>query len=450
MSSPSPVEPRPHSLRARLLGFLLLAIALGALAQATTAYLTALSQADLVFDRQMQKMAQALGSSVPLGNASEVAAVAADRAQEDFVVQMWTRDGQPVFQTAAHRTLRRPAGPGFSIVQTQDRTYRVYSLTTDDQIIQIAQDLEAREGMARTLALRTVGPILALAPLLMLIVWWVIRKSLAPVARVRAQMTLRKADDFSAVADDSLPDEVRPMIRDLNLLFERLGKAFEAQRSFVANAAHELRSPLAALRLQVQGLQRAQGPQAQQLATQRLTAGIDRATHLVDQLLMLARQEAGTGTEPVLLTEVDLAEVGLVSLADTIDDAQVRQIDLGVHVSEPCVVCAQAEPLRILIRNLLDNAIKYTPPGGVVDLSFINPPGGPCVVVEDSGPGISAEDLPHVLNRFYRTSGAKVEGSGLGLAIVKAIADRQGGHVELDRSPRLGGLRVTLRMSPSE
>ena len=436
-------EDVPHSLRARLLVFLLGAILLAAIVQAGTAYVTALDQADLIFDRHMQKMAMALRSGAALTTSPANVDVSSDRANEDFFVQMWTAKGLPVFQSAAHQTLRQPAKPGFSDVKTQDRIYRVFAISTPSQIIQVAQDMAARRDMARTLALRTVGPTLLMAPLLMLVVWWVVSRSLTPVARVRSQMALRKADELSPLSERGLPVEVRPLIQELNLLFERLRNAFDSQKVFVADAAHEMRSPLAALKIQLQGLQRAPDDPTRELAIRRLASGIDRAAHLVDQLLVLARQEASAATG-VAFEQVDLAQAGFLSVGDMLFAAQSRQIDLGVHRAETALINGHTEALRILVRNLLDNAVKYTPVGGTVDLDVRVTDEGAVLCVEDSGPGIPEADRERVLDRFYRASGSGSTGSGLGLAIVKAIASLHGAVVILDTSARLGGLRARV------
>jgi len=434
----------PHSLRTRLLAWLLAAIVAGTLAQAGLAYVTALAQSDVIFDRHMQKMATALASGVSLASLPPNIEVNADRADEDFVVQIWNANGQPIFQSAAHQTLRQPARPGFSLVHALDgREYRVYSLATPGLGVLIAQDMGARREMARTLALRTILPTLPLAPLLAVIAWWVVSRSLEPVARLRAQMAARKVDELAPLNDGGLPAEIRPMILELNLLFERLRQAFDAQKVFVADAAHEMRSPLAALKIQLQGLQRAPDDPTRELAIRRLAAGIDRAGHLVDQLLVLARQEASVAAG-VQLAPLDLAQPGFLAVSDTLASAQARQIDLGVHRAESVTMPGNAEALRILVRNLLDNGVKYTPAGGTVDLSVHATADGALVTVEDSGPGVPERDRARVLDRFYRASGAGSTGSGLGLAIVKSIAEMHHAVVVLDESQRLGGLRVRV------
>ena len=433
----------PHSLRTRLLWFLLAAISITALAQAFVAYRTARAEADEIFDYHMQQMAMSLRSGLLVVPSGAGADAPHDAENFDFVVQVWTADGLRVFQSA-RAALPQQAALGFSDVNAHGTTYRVFSLQSRTQTIEVAQDMAARREMASSLALRTVWPIAVMAPLLMLIVWWVVSASLAPVSRVRRQVSERQADDLSEVSEAGLPDEIRPLVRELNLLFGRVRQAFDAQKSFVADAAHELRSPLAALKLQAQGLQRAPDDAAREVAVSRLTAGIDRATRLVEQLLILARQQAsvaaGVKAEPV-----SLPELARLSIADVAPAAQARRIDLGLAHADEGRITGHPEALRILLRNLLDNAVKYSPGGGTVDVEVRREAQALVVSVQDSGPGIPEPDRERVLDRFYRVTGTQTTGSGLGLAIVKSIAELHGAQLTLDRSPRLGGLRVQLR-----
>jgi two-component system OmpR family sensor kinase len=282
-----------------------------------------------------------------------------------------------------------------------------------------------------------------MVPLLMLLVWWVVSASLAPVSRVRQQVAARQSDDLSELNEHELPDEIQPLVHEMNLLFQRLSQAFDAQKNFVADAAHELRSPLAALKLQVQGLRRAIDDDAREVAIQRLNAGIDRATRLVEQLLILARQQSNStaGAKPV---PTDLTELIRFALADAAGAAASRQIDLGLVQADHCNVLGHEEALRMLLRNLLDNAIKYTPLGGTVNIAICTSEEQTLISVEDSGPGIPAEDRLRVLDRFYRVAGTEGGGSGLGLAIVKTIADLHHATLTFERSESLGGLRVTI------
>ena len=431
------------SLRARLLWFLLAAIVLAAGAQALVAYRTVLKEADDIFDYHMQQMALSLRAGLPPSAA--VGGIGSGEQNFDFVVQVWTADGVRIFESAEQAALPQLAVLGFADVRARGTTYRVFSMQTSGLVIQVAQDMAARRNMAGALALRTIAPVALMAPLLMLVVWWVVSRSLAPVARVRKQVASRQADDLSAVSEEDLPDEVRPLVQELNLLFDRVRHAFDAQKHFVADAAHELRSPLAALKLQVQGLQRAPDAAARDLAVSRLVAGIDRATRLVEQMLALARHEASmaAGAKP---QPVDLAEVARLAISDAVAAAQARGIDVGVsHADAGAVVNGQPEALRMLLRNLIDNAVKYTPEQGRVDVAIATNGAAVELSVDDSGPGLPEEERARVLDRFYRSGEPQAPGSGLGLAIVKSIADLHGASVMLAASPSLGGLRVLVR-----
>jgi two-component system OmpR family sensor kinase len=433
-----------YSLRARLLGLLLLAILLTALAQAFVVYRQARAEADSIFDYHMQQMAQALRTGVAMPDLPALDEGLAGDKGFDFLVQVWTNDGLSVFQSRAGAALPQRAVLGFSEVRVRNTPYRVFSMQTRSQVIQVAQDMGPRRAMARSLAWRTVTPILWMAPLLMLVAWWAVSASLRPVERVRAQVASREVGGLNRVAEEGLPDEIRPLVDELNLLFDRVRSAFEAQQHFVSDAAHELRSPLAALRLQAQGLQRARDDETRQLALDRLLAGIDRATRLVEQLLMLARQEAGvaTGSPPQQVALCDLVRAGV---AEANSQAQLKGIDLGLCEAADGQLMAQPEALRILLRNLLDNALKYTPEGGQVDVSLAQENATLVLSVDDSGPGIPEAERNRVVDRFYRVQGAAAGGSGLGLAIVSTIAKAHGGELRLARSATLGGLRVELR-----
>ncbi len=434
----------PHSLRARLLWFLLAAIVLTALVQAGIAYRAARAEADEIFDYHMQQMAMSLRAGLPVSRDGGGAVDPFDDENFDFVVQVWTSDGLRIFESAARAALPQRAVLGFSNVKARGTTYRVFSMQTRSQVIQVAQDMAARRQMAGGLALRTVLPIALMAPLLMLLAWWVVSTSLAPVERVRRQVAERQADELAAVREAGLPDEIRPLVHELNLLFERVRRAFDAQKHFVADAAHELRSPLAALKLQVQGLKRAPDDAARELAVGRLVAGIDRATRLVEQLLVLARSQAGTGAQGVA-QPVDLADVARQVLAEAAAPAHERRIELSLDVLGQPIVTGQAPALQALLRNLVDNAVKYTPPGGSVAVGVEGSEEAVVLRVRDSGAGIPEADRERVLDRFYRVPGTDTTGSGLGLAIVKAVADLHGATLSLGAAPALAGLQVEVR-----
>ena len=433
------------SLRRRLLSFVLASILLAATALGVTAYRSALRDADATFDLHLQQMAHSLRGGVPLGLGFDDG----DDGREgfDLFVQIWGPDGTPMFRSA-RSALPPRAVLGFSDAQVEGRRFRVYSLQTPLQTVQIAQDMDAREARARAIALRATLPMALMAPLLMLAVGWIITRSLAPVERMRRNVAQRADDDLSPLSEQGLPLEVRPLVRELNLLFGRVGSAFEAQKNFVADAAHELRSPLTALKLQAEGLRRAGSDEAsREAAIARLQGGIERAIHLIGQLLLLARQESGESSAAATTGPVALEQVVAQCVATALPQAQARGIDLGVAHADSASVQGDAAALRILLDNLVSNAIKYAPAKGQVDVSLHANDGAPVLCVEDNGPGIPEAERERAFDRFYRLAerNGSAEGSGLGLAIVRTIARQHGAQVQLDSSPRLGGLRASVR-----
>lgn len=430
---------RGHSLKGRLLAFLLAAVLLVTLLLAATSYRGALREADAMFDHYLQQIANSLRAGIPLGASPE-----AFDSGDDFeiYIQIWGPDGAQLFRSARSALPQRTV-LGFSDVTVGGNRYRVYSVQTALQTVQIAQDMDARQARARALALRATLPMALMAPLLMLAVGWAISRSLAPVQRMRRQVATRAADDLSPLDEQGLPDEVRPLVQEVNLLFARVRKAFDAQKSFVADAAHELRSPLTALRLQAQALRRSTDEAGREAAVLRLNQGIDRAISLVEQMLVLARQES-QGSAGQNTTPVDLLVLARDAVTEVLPQAQARQIDIGLVSAMPTPVRGHPDGLHILLRNLLDNAIKYTPEHGQVDVELLHDGEHPVLAVDDSGPGMGPEERARAFDRFFRAADATASGSGLGLAIVKAIADQHGATVRLLPSLRLGGLRVEV------
>jgi len=431
------------SLRARLLFFLLAAIVVGALAQGAIAYRSTLAQADDIFDSLLQRTALSLGTGDGLLSTGPTQSRgAATPMADDLIIQIWTPDGLRVFNSRSRRPLPDQIVLGFSDARMEGTTYRVYALATPFQVIQVAQDMAVRRHMARELALRTIAPIAAAAPLLMLIVWCVVSWSLRPVKRARAQVAARQPEDLSPVNVQGLPDEIRPLILELNLLLERMRGAFAQQKQFVGDAAHELRSPLAALRLQLQALQRAGDPEARLVAEQRLASGIDRATRLVEQLLSMARHESAAEQTPA--GPVDLADVLRQALSETLTQANAKSIAVDLEGALDVRVQGHRDALVLLARNLLDNAIKHSPTGGRIRLRLETSPDQAAFIIDDEGPGIPPAERERVFDRFYRAEGNTQHGSGLGLSIARAVADQHGAEIFLDDAPGGQGLRARV------
>ena len=265
--------------------------------------------------------------------------------------------------------------------------------------------------------------------------------------QVRDQLEARDAADLNPVPEQGMPAEVRPLVQAFNSLLIRAGGVFEGQRQFVANAAHELRTPLAALHLQLQNLRDA-GPEIDRdEALNQLEQGVARASRLIDQLMALAREESAASQDEAAIA-IDLAQAVKAAVAERAVVAERAALDLGVTELTQLSVRGWPDAIDMLLGNLLDNAIKYTPAGGTVDVSVQAQEGRVLLVVEDSGPGIEPDERERVLERFHRVHRTDepdvVPGSGLGLAIVQSIVARHQAQLLLARSPRLGGLRVSV------
>ena len=430
-----------------LLGALVLVFASGSLAT----YRMARGEIDALMDYNLRQFALSLRDWQFAG--PDRAPLAPPDASFDFVIQIWDETGVRLYLSHPHSDLPLLVQFGYNTVKTSEGDWRVFSIPLRDHVIQIAQPLSVRGRMAAGAALRTLIPLLALMPLLGALTWYLVGRGLRPLERLAREVGTRHADALDALPTAGIPDEAQPLVQAVNHLLERLALALSAQRAFVADAAHELRTPLAALQIQLQLCERAGDEVTRRAALAELRGGLTRATHMVQQLLTLARQAPGAdATAP--RARVVLAEVARQSLADHAALARARHIDLGADaLDDRLAILGDAAALRTLAGNLIDNAIRYTPDGGRVDVSVAAHGGGSgaehCLRVEDSGPGIPPEERERVLDRFYRPAGQAQPGSGLGLAIVHSIAERHGARLMLDASP-LGGLRISVAFPPAE
>jgi two-component system OmpR family sensor kinase/two-component system sensor histidine kinase QseC len=428
------------SLRGRLLLFLFSLAGIAALAIALVSYRNVLQDTDEIFDYQLQQMALSLRDqgAVP----DDHRAALADPSL-DYVVQVWTSDGSVTYSSHPNRRLPASVAIGFSNAEIDGRPWRIYSTLSRDRVIRVAQPLEVRKSLAAATARRSVVPVLVAAPIVALAMWWLVSLSLAPLGSLVASVKAREAESLDKLDAAGLPSEITPLVDALNGLLARLGAALHAQRAFVADAAHELRSPLTALRLQLDLVRLAPDEAARDEALHDLAAGMDRVHHLLEQLLALARAEPG-GAETAF-GAVDLAEVARQAAADTVALASSLGTALELDAPQPVAVRGDRAALRILARNLVDNAVRYAGAGGRVHASVLADGDQAVLRIDDSGPGIPPAERGRVFDRFYRRDSGDATGSGLGLAIVRAIADRHGAQVELSDAP-LGGLRVEVRL----
>ena len=324
--------------------------------------------------------------------------------------------------------------------------YRVLVKTASSgSRIAVAQETAVRNEIARDSALRTLIPLLILVPILLLIVADLVRKMFQPIASLSAEIDQRAEQELHPVEETHLPIEVRPFAVAINLLLARVDQSMETQRRFIADAAHELRSPLTALSLQAERLAQADmsSPARERLMT--LRSGIARGRGLLDQLLSLTKAQAAVDRPKSLLS---VQRVYRCVLEDLLPVAEAKQIDIGVVGSQDAQILVNELDVMTIVKNLVDNAIRHTPTGGRVDLSVATTATHVILEIQDTGPGIQNAERERVFDPFYRTLGSDQVGSGLGLSIVKAISDRIGADIDLGFSDdvRQSGLYVRVRV----
>jgi two-component system OmpR family sensor kinase len=336
-------------------------------------------------------------------------------------------------------------GDGFHIVEAGDLKWRVLVQSeSDGRRIAVAQSTILRDETARDAALRTLVPLAALIPCLMIMVAIVIRLTFRPLSALSAKADAQEVDRLERLPDSNLPGELEPFVASINRLLDRLDLVFAQQRRFIADAAHELRSPITALSLQVQNIDSTTLPRTQQARFDELRSGMLRIGRLLEQLLALARYDVRPKASSA---KAELDTVLKAQVAEFLPQAEAQGVDLGFEQLEPLLVRADAAALSVLVRNLLDNAIRHTPSGGRVDVSLRPQRGQAFLLIEDSGPGLRPEVLSRVFEPFYRGPDPIGEGNGLGLSIVQKIADRFDGTVTLGNIPNeegCAGLRVAV------
>jgi len=325
-------------------------------------------------------------------------------------------------------------------------TYRAYIRHTPQGPVAVLQENDFREDMAKHAAWNSAMPLILLAPLSILLTIFIVRRTMQPVHRLSQSLEARRSSDLAPLSTENIPNEIRGFIQAINRLLERTHQAMQQQQRFIADAAHELRSPMTALSLQAERLAANSLPEpaAGQLAS--LLQGIHRNRRLLEQLLSLSRAQAPEAQRPQeRLSSQDLFRS---VIEDLLPLAEAKEQDLGVSSPANPVFHANEADLYTLVKTLADNAIRYTPPGSQIDLSAEETPDHIIFRIEDNGPGIPPAERSRVFDPFYRILGSGQEGTGLGLSIARTIAERHGGRIELAQSPHHpSGLLVSVYLS---
>ncbi len=433
------------SLRFRLSVWLSLVIVLIAAAAGVIAFVSATDEAHAMQDHQLRQT----GYLISRLDAVPASPMARERAGDvDFDARVVVRflrseQGVPVGPAPRSPVFSSLLSDGLQTVFVDNEQWRVFVRTNAKGVrVAVGQQTTVRDAAARASALRTLMPILLLVPALVLLVGVLLRQMFKPFKVLADELGRRTEADLGPIDHAGLPSEVWPFVVSINALLVRVGRSLAVQRRFIADAAHELRSPLTAMSLQAERLSAANMPGEARIRLNALSAGLQRTRTLLDQLLTLARTQESRSDA---LSKISLQHVIREVLEDLVPIAEAKDIDLGVIGDTDGQVEARLVDLKVLVKNLLDNAVRYTPEGGRVDISVQNDGGRVSLQVDDTGPGIAPEERERVFDSFYRVLGNGEIGSGLGLAITRTVAENIDAVIELSdaRAPH-SGLRVSV------
>ncbi len=349
-------------------------------------------------------------------------------------------NGQILIRAKSAPKFPKPSRTGYSNYQINGYLWRIFTLKSGAFVVQTAERYDKRDELIREIIFSTLSVLLMALPLLAFLIWISVGRSFKPLQQVAAEIGARTSDQLQPLDSQKIPLEITVLVDALNNLFIRLERAFENERRFTADAAHELRTPLAGLKTQAQVAQRAINPQP---ALQQILIGVDRATHLVTQLLTLARVDAA---QTLPISSVDLYQLVREVIIDLTPQALDKTIDLGLEkTATNCITQGNQDALYLMLRNLVDNAIRYTPAGGQVTVFLDNPHSSQlALIINDNGTGIPPSQRAQIFKRFYRGENQNIQGSGLGLSIAQKVAQLHTVEIQLDDVPNGNGLSVRI------
>lgn len=365
--------------------------------------------------------------------------------ERKIAFQVWDRKDRLRLRSAsAPETRLQSQSEGYGDAVIDGKRWRVFSRWDESRhyLVQVGERYELREELAESVASHLMHPLAVALPVLALLIWLGVGAGLAPLGGIAQQIARREPDNLAPLEEGRVPREIAPLVASINALFDRLRKSLEQERRFTADAAHELRTPLAAVKTQAQVALGARSEEERVHALESVVSGTDRAARLVEQLLVLARLDPQTALPDG--KAVDLQHLAAQCIAELAPAASVKGVEMSLATCEEANVAGDAVLLGVLLRNLLDNAVRYTPAGGEVEVGVTCAKDAVLLEVSDSGPGIPEAERVQVLDRFYRVLGSGEEGSGLGLSIVKRIADLHRAGVSLGAGAGGRGLRVAV------
>ncbi len=433
------------SIRRRLLLTLIAALLIAGFSTAAATFFSAQAEFNEFLDSHLQDTADSLALDLrahadqhdPFAHLSLIGGTRTYR----IAAQVYDSETNTVWHTPRTLHMPIPETPGFATQRLNGTDWRLFSTVSGPYIIIVGQDMTVRTELATSSTFRVLQPLCFLLPFIVIAVWIIVGEGLAPLERTARSVARRSPTSLEPISTKGLPSELSGLVDSINRLMERLKESLQAQQRFASDAAHELRTPLTALKLQTQMLQRAKTPEKRDQYLGKINEGINRATRLVQQLLTLARLDPDASDKPV--STIPLGQLVESIAEDMTPIAAQKSITITTNAHAVSTE-GMEDAVRLMITNLTDNAVRYTPEGGRIELSSLDEDGRAVVLISDNGPGIPPEERQRVFDRFYRALGTKTSGTGLGLAIVMRIVSIHHGRISIEDG--LDGRGTTFRI----
>ncbi|MDI1310466.1 MAG: ATP-binding protein [Methylotenera sp.] len=440
-----------HSIKRFLLIYISISILIVYGLISWASYLVSKSELDELYDANLQQVATAIAAQhsaihdiTNLYNKSQTGVSSEIKHEQEFYVRVLGQDGNMLYVSHPEAKVPTPHNLGLSTQEYLGKQWRFYSIKINNETIQVAQSLKLRKLTIKETAVSLMTSQLVFIPVLVILIFLAIKKALNPLSIISKEIESRKSLDLQPFAKEKVPTEIKPLVNALNIFMGKVSDTIVLVKRFTADAAHELRTPITALRLQITLVEQAKNKSERDIAIKNLNSGIARSEQLISQLLTLARIEPNNQIRKV--KSIDFIDLAKESIQELLPLAQFKSIDLGLVTSEKIVINGVYHELKVLLNNLLDNAIRYTQNQGKVDIAIYKDQKNITLEVIDTGPGVSEIDLQNIFERFYRGQNKEMHGAGLGLSIVKEIANQHKASLEASNLPSGFSIKVSFNI----
>ncbi len=425
-----------YSIKRFLLIYITLAILVIYALISYASYWVSKEELNELYDANLQQVASAIAAQhlaiedvTHLYSNNQVGTGLKIKSEEELYVRVITKDGAVLYVSHPQAKVPHPSVAGLSTQKYQNNQWRFFAVKVNQETIQVAQSLKLRKKTIKDTAISLMLSQLLFIPVLVILIFYAIRKALSPLSALSAEIKHRESLNLKPFSDDKIPTEIKPLVHSLNIFMAKVSDMVGVLKRFTSDAAHELRTPITALKLQLTLIEQSSSDAEREVAIQNLKTGINRSEQLVSQLLTLARIEPNSQAKEN--QSINMLNLIKESIEGLLPLAHEKCIDLGLNTSEVFVISGVPQNIAILINNIVDNAIRYTPINGKVDISLFSDSQNIILEVNDSGVGIATHELERVFERFYRGDNQNIDGSGLGLSIVKEIATQHGAYIQL-------------------